>query len=237
MGQGKNQFYFIGVDLGQSMDSTAIAIVERREEAGEFDYVKRAHRKVVTRWLRYLERVPLGTPYTKVVDRIVELTTSAEMMERCCLTVDATGVGRPVLDMLRRARPMCTVVPVLFTAGDQETVVNGMYRVPKRDLVSELVVMLQADELSICEGLKDVEQLVREMMDMRVRMRRTGYEEYRAFGADSHDDKVMATALSCWALRRSGAGELDGDNAYVIDCAWEEKVRRFRRHVEWCFRG
>jgi hypothetical protein len=237
MGNGINSFYFVGVDLGQVNDYTAIAVVERREEAGEFDWVRRAHRKVVSRWFRYLERVPLGTTYPDVVRRIVRLTTSPQLFERCCLTVDATGVGRSVLDLLREMRPQCSIVPVVFTSGEQETYAKGVYGVPKKDLVGEVVVMLQTGELSICEDLPNAKLLVEEMMNIRARIRATGYTEYGAQGPGKHDDMVMALALSCWALRRASAGELTGDEAYVIDLNWDDKVRRFRKHVEWLFGG
>ena len=63
--------YYLGLDLGQSRDHTAIAVLERAERRGAFDPVMYAYRKVVTLDVRYLERVPLGTPYTEVVNRIV----------------------------------------------------------------------------------------------------------------------------------------------------------------------
>ena len=36
--------YFVGVDLGQSRDHTALAVVERVEMAGEWDAAAFAHR-------------------------------------------------------------------------------------------------------------------------------------------------------------------------------------------------
>ena len=68
--------------------------------------------------LRYLERVPLGTPYPEVVERVAQVTRSAELAGRCHLVVDATGVGRPVVDLLRRARLGCVVMPVMITGGE-----------------------------------------------------------------------------------------------------------------------
>ena len=53
--------------------------------------------------LRHVERVPLGTPYPEVVERVRELVTHDELAGRCALAVDATGVGAPVVDMLRAA--------------------------------------------------------------------------------------------------------------------------------------
>ena len=46
---------------------------------------------------------------------------------------------------------------------------DGYYRVPKRDLIVGLQVMLQTGELQIAAGLRDGAALVREMSEMRVR--------------------------------------------------------------------
>ena len=59
--------FFVGVDLGQRRDFTAIAVVERCEAGRGSDYEQQ--RMVV----RYLERMRLGTPYTDVVRRVVEM--------------------------------------------------------------------------------------------------------------------------------------------------------------------
>src|SRR5204863_6945906 len=93
--------YFVGLDLAQSQDYTAIAVVERAEFEGEFDPVMYAHRKETSLRLRYLERVARGTPYTGVVERVRQVVRTPELAGRCHLIVDATGVGAPVVDMLR----------------------------------------------------------------------------------------------------------------------------------------
>src|SRR5437016_708443 len=124
----------IGLDLGQVRDPSAIAVLERAEEAGEWDPVTMVWRKEVALRLRYLERVPLGRPYAEVVERVRGITGSAELVGRCRLVVDATGVGRPVVELLQGADLGCGIMPVVFTGAEAETRVNGYYRVPKRDL-------------------------------------------------------------------------------------------------------
>jgi len=46
--------------------------------------------------LRYSERVALGTPYPEVVEH-------ENLRGRCAVVLDSTGVGEPVVDMLRSA--------------------------------------------------------------------------------------------------------------------------------------
>ena len=115
MDNGSTGQYFIGLDLGQSRDFTAIAILERAELTGAWDAEEFAHRKMAALRLRYLERIPLGTTYPDVVERVRQVTRSAELRERCYLMVDATGVGRPVVDLLRMAGLGCPIMPAIIT--------------------------------------------------------------------------------------------------------------------------
>jgi hypothetical protein len=94
-----------GLDLGQDQGPSAVAVVECAEVLGAWDASACALRKHVELRLRYLERMALGTLYPRVAERVVKITRSAAMTRRCSLVVDATGVGRPVMDLLKRERP------------------------------------------------------------------------------------------------------------------------------------
>ena len=59
-------WYFVGADFGQSRDYTAIAVLERAELRGKYDYAVRAYERTVALRLRYLERIPLGTRWTNI---------------------------------------------------------------------------------------------------------------------------------------------------------------------------
>jgi hypothetical protein len=205
-------WYFVGVDLGQSRDFTAIAVVERAERKGAWDPVMFSWRKAVALHLRYLERIPLGTPYPEVVNRVVEVTRSPELADRCHLAVDGTGVGRPVVDMLRRARAKGILMPALITSGDAETVGNGYYRIPKRDLIIGLQVLLQREALQIAAGLQYGPALVAEMGEMRVKVTAAGNEQYGAWREGTHDDLVFAVALACWCARKVYPNEPAGED-------------------------
>ena len=197
----------MGLDLGQSRDFTAIAVLERAELTGEWDAVAFAWRKTTVLRLRHLERVALGTPYPEVVERVRQVTRSADLAGRCHLIADATGVGRPVMDMLRRAELGCRRLwPVLITGGDLEKLAEGYYRVPKRDLVVGLQVLLQRRGLKIAARLPFGPTLVREMMEMQVKITPAGNEQYGAWREGEHDDLVLAVALAGWGARKAGLG-------------------------------
>jgi hypothetical protein len=79
------------------------------------------------------------------------------------VAVDATGVGPPVVDLLRRAGLGATILPAIITGGAAESLSKGYYGVPKRDLITGLQVLLQRGVLQIAAGLKHGPDLVAEM--------------------------------------------------------------------------
>jgi hypothetical protein len=222
-------WYFVGADFGQSRDYTAIAVLERTELLGNFDYVMRAHEREVALRLRYLERIPLGTPYPEVVDRVVQVTRNSQLARRCHLAVDGTGVGRPVVDLLRRAKPDAILMPVTITGGQVETMDQGFYRVPKRDLIIGLQVLLQRGALQIAAGLPFGQKLVEELMAVEVRVSPAGNEQYAAWREGTHDDLVFAVALAYWSAVKAFPNPGQGNDRWWTSAHDEDAGRMFRR--------
>jgi hypothetical protein len=196
--------YFVGLDLGKRQDPTALAVVERRErENGEIDRVSYERRREVLVNVRHLERLALGTSYVDVADYVGALVRRPELAGRCTLVVDATGVGDAVMELLRMQRmPGCTLVPVKITGGERESKEGSTWRVPKRDLIEGVQVMFEKQELGIAQELGDSEQLVTEMMNMRVTVGANGQELIDNWRTGTHDDLVFAVALACWQVRK-----------------------------------
>jgi hypothetical protein len=217
--------YFVGVDLGQSRDFTAIAAVERVELQGGWEAAVWAWRKETKLRLRFLERVPLGTPYPEVVERVVQVTRSRNLAGRCHLAVDGTGVGRPVVDLLRGARLGCPLMPAIITSGGLETMDQGYYKVPKRDLIIGMQVLLQRRELQIAGGLADGPALLKEMADMQVKVSLRGNEQYGAWREGTHDDLVLAVALACWSAGKIYPNPPQGKERWWANGREDEAVR------------
>ena len=177
--------------------------MERSVVAGARDLVTWERRKEVSLRLRMVERVALGTPYPAVVERVREITGSSELAGRCVLVADATGVGRPVVDLLLAARLGCRTWPVSITGGDTESYSGGYYRVPKRDLVVRLQVAVQRNELQIAGRMRDAEALLREMQEMQVRVTEPGREQFGVWRSGEHDDLVLAVALAVWGSAKA----------------------------------
>ena len=174
----------------------------RAELTGGWDAAQYAWRAATALRLRYLERLPLGTPYPEMVERVVQVARSKDLAGRCEMVVDATGVGRPVVDLLRQARPECAILPVTITGGGGESCAGGYYHVPKRDLIAGLQVLIQTSGLQIAGGLKHGAALTAEMAEMRVKVSGPGREQFGAWREGTHDDLVLAVALACWGARK-----------------------------------
>ena len=195
--------FSVCVDLGQMSDPTAIAVVERWiEPTGELNRVSWEQIKRKRFAIRWLERVPLGTSYVDVVDRIASLSRQWTQLGNCVIVLDATGVGGAVLDMLRRkAHPRCRVIPVVFTSGERENFSIDRHYVPKRDLVQGLAILLETGALQIEPRLTESETLRRELKNIRWSISPTGRDLFS--GHQHHDDLVMAVALGSWWGRRN----------------------------------
>ncbi len=199
-------WYFVGVDLGKSRDHSALAVVERAELfLDEMDWMTYERKRKRRFRVRYLQRVRLGTPYPEVVARVREVVRAKALARRCTLVLDATGVGAPVLDLLRLAELGCGIEAVIITGGERESHAGGVWHVPKRDLVTGLRVMLEKRELELSRRVAMADALAREMAGMEERVSRSGRESFGAAGSGK-DDLVMACGLACWRAKWKGKG-------------------------------
>jgi hypothetical protein len=147
--------------------------------------------------LLHLERLELRTPYPEVVERIgAVIQTPPIRLATTPLIVDATGVGLPVVEMMQQAGLGPTLVTITsgFTVHvDQE----GTFRVPKRDLISTMSVLLEQRRLRIPRDLPAADLLTRELQEFKRTVTKVGNDTYAA-ERDRHDDMVLALALACW---------------------------------------
>jgi hypothetical protein len=199
--------YFVGLDLGKSQDHSAWVVVERDEmSTDEMDYVNFERRRRRRFRVRFLERAPLGTSYPNVVERVREVVWRPALAGRCTLVMDATGVGAPVLDLLRLANLGCGIVPVNMTGGARESQSGGVWNVPKRDLVTGMLVMLEKGELELSTKVGSARVLDKELAGIEARVTRTGHQSFGTGREGEHDDLVMAAALACWRARWKDGG-------------------------------
>src|SRR5215203_1990762 len=201
--------FYVGLDLGQSNDYTALAVVEKVEREGD--------RGDPDLHLRHLERYELRTPYPTMVSRVAalvrdpQLTTTRqywngrEVLAEPELLVDATGVGRPVVDLFRERGLHYKAITI--TGGNSVTRVAGGYGVPKRDLIGALEVPFHSGRLKVAAGLRLWETLRAELQTFRRKVSlTTGMDTYEHWRESDHDDLVLAAALACWGAERKLQG-------------------------------
>lgn len=200
--------FYVGLDLGQSNDYTALAVVEKvGQDHGDPDL-----------HLRHLERYPLRMPYPDMVSRVAALVRAPALtspridrqlgrriLDEPELLVDATGVGRPVVDLFRERGLRYKAITI--TGGNQVTRVSGGYGVPKRDLIGALEVPFHSGRLKVAAGLHLWETLRKELQSFRRKISlTTGNDTYEHWRESDHDDLVLAAALACWGAERSPSG-------------------------------
>ncbi len=188
--------FLIGVDLGQARDYTAIAVFERFQElTGK---AERGRWTTQTRYeLPHLERPPLGTSYPAIIERLQDLITQLPPHERLRVLVDRTGVGRPVVDLMRRAK--LQVVPIDITFGGAAHGGGyGGFNVPKKELVSNLAILFQSERVKVARTLPEAATLVEELQNFKMKITPAGNDTYEAWRESDHDDLVLAAAMACW---------------------------------------
>jgi len=198
---------FLGLDLGQAQDYTALAILEREpmlDDAGHPCRDGRGH-EIAGYTVVHLGRYPLHSPYPALVAGVKELAArpAVQARGRPKLAIDATGVGRAVVDQFLGAGIAAELVPITITSGAGVTRDNWnktavtCYRVAKLDLVAAVRVGLDSGRLKIVPSLALAATLTKELRDYQVKVTQAAHETFNA-REGAHDDLVLAVALAAW---------------------------------------
>ncbi|MEZ5404505.1 MAG: terminase large subunit [Bryobacteraceae bacterium] len=201
------QHFYIGIDLGQRRDYSALAIVEYLATlSDQRDPVTFERVPAVRYRIRHLERFPLHTPYPQTVDHVCRIVEDAALPEQVTLAVDATGVGAPVYDMLKKALADSTYRPrthsVTITSGGQEHGNRYGWDVPKRDLLMGMFLLFRKREVLISSNIPHAPTLIREMEQMERQRTASGGARFEPAKASQHDDLLMAASLGLWSARK-----------------------------------
>jgi Terminase RNaseH-like domain len=180
--------YASGLDLGQTGDPSAFAVLERDEK------------EEATYQVRHLERFPLGTSYVDIVESVA-VRYRQPPLKGSGLAVDETGVGRAVADLMRRQPSVGWVLlPITITAGHAISGPDqlGSRHVPKKELVSALQILLQSKRLKIAKKLPEAATLIKELENFKAKITASANEVFEAWRTGDHDDLVLAVAMACW---------------------------------------
>ena len=201
--------YYVGCDLGQSSDPTALAVLEHVRGVMDAGSEWERHTGLSTHLqtpaerinVRHLERLPLGMSYPSVVAHVADLLsrpplTRTDDHPAAELVIDSTGVGKAVADIFSDAGLKFQAVTI--TAGNEATWAGqDRWNVAKTILISTLDAMLHIKTLRFASALSEADAMKDELLDFRRKLSETGRSTYAA-RSGRHDDLVLAVAIACW---------------------------------------
>ncbi len=225
--------FYIGVDLGQSQDYTAVCVVEKimgRKDftphgsyledlwysGGEIEYL-----------VPHLQRFPLGTSYPAIVRSVGKMVQSLPIAGRGTvdgkppqrvLVLDGTGVGRAITDLFRDADVGDVIMPIGIHGGVSVTTgADGYVGVPKSDLIASLQVLMQRGRLRVASGLSDARTLLTELKDYRYTITQAANTTFDA-RSGQHDDLVLSLGVTVWAAQRGiGVGSITPEAMAILE--------------------
>src|SRR5262249_30891599 len=146
---------------------------------------------------RHIQRWHLGTGYMTVAEDVKKMFADGPL-KGTVLGVDQTGVGVPVVEVLRAARIDCRLYPITITAGLQASRQDDGWHVAKVQLVSTAQVLLQSRRLEIVPTLPEAKMLSKELLSFKVRITPAANETYAAWREGDKDDLVLALCMAAW---------------------------------------
>jgi hypothetical protein len=214
--------WIIGLDIGQVYDPAALTIVEREQVRTAWDMQPRYQARHLERFplgTGYTEMcahaVKYGAPcggcggaskgglveqveaYLKRLPVPVGWEWQGGTNPPYRLLIDATGVGRPIVETFRH-RGLAAIAVVLH-AGDRVTQhAWNDYTVPKRVLIGALQVALQTGRFRVAKALPDAAVLVKEALNFQYKLTPAGHDMYGAWREGQHDDLLLSAALTVW---------------------------------------
>lgn len=182
--------FAVGVDLGQAADYSTVAVV--RTAGDELHLV-------------HLHRFPLNTDYTAVVDGIVDIYKDPRLEvegQPPSLTIDETGVGRAVSDLLLGSGTPFYAVTITSGGTPRPYDTRGSrvsWTVPKTTLVEALEQPFRLGDLKVANSLHWGPALGEELRNFRRKVnQKTAHVRYEHDRAGDKDDLVLASVLACW---------------------------------------
>lgn len=190
-----------GLDLAESEDFTALALLKIVPRA-KTEYQVVSLERFNSRMPGILEKfgAPTDEYWSRVIEFLVARLGHPTVRLESCIAIDATGIGRRVLDLLLRSPALrqtgATVYP--FQIRSRETKrfqrQDGLIQVSRADLLSGARLLMSQGRLKIAGALAEGATLKQELLLVRPDERRQegdGPARTRA-----HDDCVFGVALA-----------------------------------------
>lgn len=161
-----NHFYSMGIDLAKSVDYTAVSIIDRN-----------------THCLVYQSRWQGDWNTT-----METLTSLYKAWNRPTVTIDSTGVGDPISEMLKRRGMRMTEASDFKFSGKS-----------KDQLVKKMCLFFSEKKITLPNS-DEIPNLVNEIEQYAYEILPSGKIRYSA-PSGKHDDEVMSLGLAMWPLK------------------------------------
>jgi hypothetical protein len=205
--------FVVGLSLGQQRDQTAIAVIEEtdgnRFEVGHFE-----------RWRA--ESIP---ELVASLEAFLPALPRKDKLSSVSLAIDATEIGRPVVEMIRHAKTRANVYSIAVTGGDSDSREGWQIWLPERNLLSNLTLLLQTGKLTIVRDLPLASSLKKDFEGLRAKAS-TIAEDSRADWRRDQDGLVVAVSLAAWIAEKN--------NAWAFSMkAWLKYTKKGERETSW----
>ena len=158
--------FAVAVDIAP--DAAVVCVLERTTVVSEkmhrqtpFEFPRFVSTRSKLFHVRHLERLQAGYPeIIKAVSSLIESLPTARMPP--ALVVNLTDIGKPVVTLMAKAGLRPIAVTIADGAAEHRVATNE-YRVPGKDLVGTLAVLLQSDRFRVSPDLTEAEALTSEL--------------------------------------------------------------------------
>lgn len=213
----------LGLDLGQSEDPSTMALILNIDQTiSPHNWIDSTHPRHNTWQLTATKVFPLGTAYTALAQQIhhtLERFKQQHPTTPITLLADATGIGRPTLEILHKeltskgGQPKARLEGIVFTAGATHSKTThpslpiDLFHVPKLDPISTLLQSIECHQLKVIPNLPEQQTLVAQLKSLRyANSRQTGQTTIQVDSNASdpqiaNADLVMALAMATWRMK------------------------------------
>ena len=192
--------YIVGVDIGQTMEPTALAVVEQ-----QLRYRESVGVECQEMHLRHLERTSLDVSVPQSVDQVAKLVKALPKInqsgDEVTVVVHVAGGTNTVESFMREIG--LSPVMVTITNGVAETEMpGGGWQIAKVELVRALQIQFEARRLKIASGLGLTAALVDQLGAFKLKTPPINTQDFEAWREHPDDDLVFAAALATWRASR-----------------------------------
>ena len=189
------QRYWLGCDLGQKQDPTAVIVIKdyaHPEWQNARQVLGKRHRVIV-----YADHF-IGYSYPDIVSHLIRTMTREPLRNSVQLVIDATGLGRVISDLLQEAR--VEHIAMQSTVGQNWSRKGRYVNVGKHAMIENLSILFSSSDLTFAKDLPLRDHIMSELETFQLEMTNAGLPIItQGRRGQHHGDLSIATAVAAFA--------------------------------------